>query len=159
MLEALLVWLLWLTLSWADDSGRGAKTPLLHILAISQSFQVGLEWYQKQIWNPHNEAPGRKKLRDSKQSRKVKIFLRRKNFQLFGQFSKLLRFFVYMVPYFMELTFVFDTTLIRLEMTEIWPKFVGQAFFPSPSPLQSQLVKGYCYCSRSQTGTVHKNYE
>ena len=29
--------------------GGVAKTPALHILAISQSFQVGLEWYQKQI--------------------------------------------------------------------------------------------------------------
>ena len=33
---------------WADDSGGGgAKTPALHVLAISQSFQVGLEWCQK----------------------------------------------------------------------------------------------------------------
>ena len=30
--------------------------------AISQSFQVGLEWYQKQMSNPHNEAPCRKKM-------------------------------------------------------------------------------------------------
>ena len=29
--------------------GEGAKTPALHILAISWSFQVRLEWYQKQI--------------------------------------------------------------------------------------------------------------
>ena len=27
--------------------GGGAKTPVLRILAISQSFQVRLEWYQK----------------------------------------------------------------------------------------------------------------
>ena len=32
--------------------GGGAKMPALHILAISQSFQVG---------NQHNEAPCRKK--------------------------------------------------------------------------------------------------
>ena len=41
--------------------GGEAKTPVLHFLAISQSFQVGLEWCQKQMWNPHNEAPCRKK--------------------------------------------------------------------------------------------------
>ena len=46
----------------AQCGGGGAKTPVLHILAISQSFQVGLEWYQKQMLNPHNEAPCRKKI-------------------------------------------------------------------------------------------------
>ena len=34
--------------SRADDSG-GAKTPALHILVISQSFQFRLEWYQNQM--------------------------------------------------------------------------------------------------------------
>ena len=29
-------------------------------------------------------------------------------------------------------TFPFDTTLIRLEMTEICPKYVAQAFLPPP---------------------------
>ena len=28
--------------------------------------------------------------------------------------------------------FAFDTTLIRLEMTEIWPKYVAEAFCPTP---------------------------
>ena len=37
--------------------GGGAKTPVLRILAISQSFQVRLKWYQKQMWNQHSEAP------------------------------------------------------------------------------------------------------
>ena len=42
--------------------GRGAKIPELHIRAKFRSFQVGLEWYPKPIWNPHNEAPCRKKI-------------------------------------------------------------------------------------------------
>ena len=44
-------------LSWRFRGGQ--KTPVLYILAISHSYQVGLEWYQKQMWNPHNEAPWR----------------------------------------------------------------------------------------------------
>ncbi len=36
----------------------------------------------------------------------------------------------------MDFTFAFDTTLIRIEMTEIWPKYEGQA---SP-PLNRQLM-------------------
>ena len=39
------------------------------------------------------------------------------------------KFFVkknfYMGPYYVNFTFVFDTTLILLEMTEIWPKYVA----------------------------------
>ena len=34
---------------WSPEltiQGAGAKTPAQHILAISQSFQLGLEWYQ-----------------------------------------------------------------------------------------------------------------
>ena len=37
--------------------GMGAKMPALYISAISQSFQVGLDCYQKQMLNPHNEVP------------------------------------------------------------------------------------------------------
>ena len=44
------------------NSGGGPKAPALHILATSQSFQVEIEWYQKQLWNPHNEALSRKKI-------------------------------------------------------------------------------------------------
>ena len=32
-----------------------------------------------------------------------------------------------MGPNYVDFTFAFDTTLIRLEMTEIWPKYVAQA--------------------------------
>ena len=41
-----------------------------------------------------------------------------------------------MGPHYVDFTFAFDTTLIRLEMTEIWPKYVAQAFLP---PLNRQL--------------------
>ena len=41
-----------------------------------------------------------------------------------------------MVPHYVDFTFAFDTTLIRLEMTEIWPKYEAQA---SP-PLNRQLT-------------------
>ena len=40
--------------------------------------------------------------------------------------------FFYMGPYYVDFTFTFDATLIRLEMTEIWPKYVAQAFLPHP---------------------------
>ena len=54
-----------------------------------------------------------------------------------GQKVRLLRTsFFYMGPHFVDFTFTFDTTLIRLEMTEIWPKYVAQTFFP-PSPESS----------------------
>ena len=37
-----------------------------------------------------------------------------------------------MGPYYVDFTFAFDTTLIQLKMTEIWPKYVAQAFLPAP---------------------------
>ena len=37
-----------------------------------------------------------------------------------------------MGPHYVDFTFAFDTTLIRLEMTEIWQKYVAQAFLPPP---------------------------
>ena len=37
-----------------------------------------------------------------------------------------------MGPHYVDFTFAFDTTLIRLEMTKIWPKCVAQAFLPHP---------------------------
>ena len=41
-------------------------------------------------------------------------------------------FFFYMGPHYLDFPFAFDTTLIRLEMTKIWPEFVAQAFLPPP---------------------------
>ena len=35
-----------------------------------------------------------------------------------------------MGPHYVNSTFAFDTILIRLEMTEIWPKYVAQAILP-----------------------------
>ena len=40
----------------------------------------------------------------------------------------------------MDFTFAFDTTLVRLEMTEIWPKYVAQAFLTPPG---IGLTKGH----------------
>ena len=42
----------------------------------------------------------------------------------------------YMGPHYVDFAFAYDTTLIRLEMTEIWPKYVAQAFLP-PLPESS----------------------
>ena len=39
-----------------------------------------------------------------------------------------------MGPSFVDFTFAFDTTLIQLEITKIWPKYVAQTFLP---PLES----------------------
>ena len=33
---------------------------------------------------------------------------------------------------YVDFTFAFDTTLVQLEMTEIWPKYVAKAFLPAP---------------------------
>ena len=40
--------------------------------------------------------------------------------------------------HYVDFTFAFDTTLIQLEMTEIWPKHVAQAFLPPPPELSAQ---------------------
>ena len=45
----------------------------------------------------------------------------------------------YFGPHYMDFTFAFDTTLIQLEMTEIWPKYVAQAFLPSPESSAQEL--------------------
>ena len=37
-----------------------------------------------------------------------------------------------MGPHYVDFTFAFDTNLIQLEMTEIWPEYVAQAFLPLP---------------------------
>ena len=42
-----------------------------------------------------------------------------------------------MRPHCADFTFAFDTTLIRLEMTEIWPENAAQAFSP-PQELSAQ---------------------
>ena len=42
-----------------------------------------------------------------------------------------------MGPHSVEFTFAFDTTLIQLEMTEIWPEYVAQAFLP-PQELSAE---------------------
>ena len=44
---------------------------------------------------------------------------------------------IYMGPHYLDFKFAFDTTLIRLEMTDIWPKYVAQAFLPPPRIVSS----------------------
>ena len=48
-----------------------------------------------------------------------------------------IRFRIKIRPHYVDYTFAFDTSLIRLEITEIWPKYVAEAF--SPHPLNCQL--------------------
>ena len=45
---------------------------------------------------------------------------------LLGQFSTFLHFFLY-GSHHVDFTFAFDTIIIRLEMTEIWPKYVAHS--------------------------------
>ena len=40
--------------------------------------------------------------------------------------------FFYMGLYYVDFTYAFDTTLIQLEMTEIWANYVSLAFLPPP---------------------------
>ena len=42
----------------------------------------------------------------------------------FSEFSNFLHFFSTLGPHYVDFTFAFDNPLIRLEMTEIWPKYV-----------------------------------
>ena len=49
--------------------------------------------------------------------RRTKIAITQSIFKIFA-----IKFF-YMGPHYVDFTFAFDTTLIRLEMTEIWPKY------------------------------------
>ena len=58
---------------------------------------------------------------------------------LLGQFSKFVQFFFLHGPHYVDFTFAFDTTLIRLEMTEIWPKDLAQAFLPPPPESSSGI--------------------
>ena len=50
--------------------------------------------------------------------------------------------FFYMGPHYVDFTFAFDTTLIQLEMTEILPKYVAQAFLPPPGIVSSEPPLG-----------------
>ena len=52
-----------------------------------------------------------------------------KNCDYSANFQKNLAKFFYIGPHIVKFTFAFDTTLIRLEMTKIWPKV--QSFLPS----------------------------
>ena len=44
-----------------------------------------------------------------------------------------------MGPHYVDFTFAFDPTLIRLEMTEIWPKYVDKVFLPLSLNLQLRI--------------------
>ena len=58
--------------------------------------------------------------------------------RLLGQFFKMFaNSFFYMGPHYVDSTFAFDTTLIRLEMTERWPEHIAQAFLPAESSAQN----------------------
>ena len=62
-----------------------------------------------------------------------------------------------MGPHYMDFTFSFDTTLNRLEMTDIWPKYVAQAFLPPPpteSSAQDPLLEMVKPGEPSQVKTV-----
>ena len=51
-----------------------------------------------------------------------------KNCDYSTNFQKNFKKNFYMGPHYVDLTFAFDTTLIRLEMIEIGSKYVAQAF-------------------------------
>ena len=65
------------------------------------------------------------------------FFYDEQKLQLLGQFSKFLQFFFYMGTHYVDFTFAFNTPLIRLEMTELWPKYEAGVF--APPPLNRQL--------------------
>ena len=59
------------------------------------------------------------------------IFARQTKIAITGPIFKS---FAKMGPHYVDFTFAFDTTLLRLEMTEIWPKYVAQAGIVSSEP-------------------------
>ena len=63
---------------------------------------------------------------------KCEIHIMRPNFQNFSIF------FFYMGSHYVDFTFAFNTPLIRLEMTEIRPKYVAQALLPPPPESSAQ---------------------
>ena len=63
---------------------------------------------------------------------RVKFRKVNKNCNYSANFKNFCNFFFYMGLHFVDFTFAFDTTLIRLVMTEIWLEYVGQAFSPPP---------------------------
>ena len=53
-----------------------------------------------------------------------------KNCDYSANFQKFYKFFFYIGPHNLDITFAFDTTLIQLDMTKIWPEYEAQAFLP-----------------------------
>ena len=51
-----------------------------------------------------------------------------KNCNYSANFQKFCKRIFFMGPHYVDFTFAFKTALIRLEMTEIWPEYVAQAF-------------------------------
>ena len=68
------------------------------------------------------------------------IFVRQTKIAILGQFSKFLQFFFFMGPHFVEFTFAFDNIIIGPEMTEIWSKYVVQAFLPPRQESSAQRL-------------------
>ena len=57
-----------------------------------------------------------------------------KNCDYSANFQNFCTFFFYMGLHYVDFTFAFDITLIGLEMTEIWPKYIAQVFLPPLPP-------------------------
>ena len=71
--------------------------------------------------------------------------------QFLDQFSKFMHLFFYIGLHYADFTYAFHTTLIRLEKTDVWPKYVGRRFWPPPlnrqlrTPLDREKK---CICTR-----------
>ena len=77
------------------------------------------------------------------------IFVRWTKIAITRSIFKILAFFFYMGPHYVDFTFAFETSLIRLEMTEIWPENAAQAFLPPPGIVSSEAPRGYdCYSTK-----------
>ena len=89
-----------------------------------------------------------------------------KNFDYSANFQNFCNFCLLMGPHYVDFTFASETTLIWLEMTEIWPKYVSSAQDPpwivltwrccqlscakvmtNLTKLQVKLVLGLCHIS------------
>ena len=57
-----------------------------------------------------------------------------------ANFQNFWKFLFYMGPHNVDFPFAFDTTLIRLKMTKIWPEYVAQAFLPHPTPPRNRQL-------------------
>ena len=64
-----------------------------------------------------------------------------------------------MGSHYVDFTFAFDTTLIHLEMSDIWPEYVAHAFLsPPPGIVKNIADKGKVKMSKMRDFNISVKY-